>query len=202
MASRFQPFTGCVRCPLIPKHLVWPMPKPSQHKGLPRKPWNHVQVGESTTPSFFSPPYVQQDLGKNKYKYLLWVCKTDQQAFTQRSDDLSSIPALTAGERTNSWELSSDLHPIMACGCPPQPYIQSNEENFKMRAKDRRHETSSYTRDTAPELEGSGPLPPVSDNCREGSVQGETELVCWAAQSQLTTSSGFCSHPLPTLTHL
>lgn len=36
-----------------------------------------------------------------------------------------------SGERTNSRELSSDLHSIMACGCPPHPHLQSNEENFR-----------------------------------------------------------------------
>lgn len=86
-----------------PGILVRTMPKPSQHKGIAKKPDDLSSAlescsgrrRESTTQSFFSPPYVQQDLKKNKKKYLLWVCKMDQQAFTHRSDDLNSILALT-----------------------------------------------------------------------------------------------------------
>lgn len=85
-----------------PGTLVRTMPKPSQHKGIAKKPDNLSSALESCSgrrinhTKFLFTSICTTRLGeKNKYKYLLWVCKTEQQAFTHRSDDLSSIPALT-----------------------------------------------------------------------------------------------------------
>lgn len=52
------------------------------------------------------------------------------------TDDLSSRPDLTDGERNNSWELFSDFHnPSWHVGTHPYPYLQNKEENFKNEGK-------------------------------------------------------------------
>lgn len=127
------------------------------------QPWNHVQVEGESQPHKVSSHLHMYNKTWKKIKrsiYFGFARRTSRHLFTHRSDDLSSIPALTGVK-----EPTPESCPLTFT---PSWHVGAHHTHIYRVMKKTLEAWDLIVRSW---YRGSGPSPPVSDNCRGGTVQ-------------------------------